>query len=78
LPLLERSLQLGSEVYDQEHSLQLAASQIALASCLLDLHRGNQAPALAAKAKAIQSTYKDLADSFRTPLRRLEARISTR
>jgi hypothetical protein len=78
LPLLERSVQLGSEVYDPQRSLQLAASQIALASCLVDLGRGDQAPALAAQARAIHATYKDLGDQYRKPLRQLEVRLRTR
>jgi hypothetical protein len=78
LPLLERSIQLGSEVYDPQRSLQIAASQIALATGLLDLERGDRAPALVAQAKAIHATYKDLGEQFRNPLRKLEARIRTR
>jgi thioredoxin-like negative regulator of GroEL len=75
-PLLERAVQLGSEVLDPKHSLQLADSEIALASCFLDLGHPDQARPLLLQAKAIQATYKDLGDQFKSPLRKLEARLS--
>jgi serine/threonine-protein kinase len=63
-------------VYDRDLSPALADSQIALAKCLLDLGHRDQARALLAQAKAIHSTYKDLGEQFRKPLRALEARLA--
>ena len=76
LPSLQRAVQLGSEVYDRDRSLQLADSQIALASCLLDLGQDDQARTLLAQATAIHTTHKDIGDQFKSPRRRLEARLS--
>jgi serine/threonine-protein kinase len=76
LPPLQRAVQLGAEVYDRDLSPALADSQIALAKCLLDLGHRDQARALLAQAKAIHSTYKDLGEQFRKPLRALEARLA--
>ena len=75
-PLLERAVQLGSDVLDPQHSLQLADSKIVLAFCLLDLGRRDQAQPLLLQAKAIHASYKDLGDQFKSPLRKLEARMS--
>jgi tetratricopeptide (TPR) repeat protein len=78
LPRLQRAVQLGWEVYDLNRSLILADSQIALASCLLELGRRDQLHALLAQAKAIQSTYKDLSEQYKKPLRELELRLARR
>ena len=78
LPILQRAVQLGSEVYDPERSPALADSQIALAKCQLALGHRDQARALLAQAKAIHSTHKDLGEQFRKPLRELEALLATR
>jgi serine/threonine-protein kinase len=78
LPLLQRAVQLGSEVYDPHQSPALADSKIALAKCLLTLGRRDQTRALLAQAKAIHSTHKDLGEQFRRPLRELEALLATR
>jgi len=77
-PLIERAVQLGSQVLDSQHSLQLADSQIALASCLLDLGRRDQARPLLLQAKAIHASYKDLGEQFKIPLRLTETRIHPR
>jgi tetratricopeptide (TPR) repeat protein len=76
LPLLQRAVQLGEEVYDRSCSPALADSQIALAKCLLDLGRRDQARTLLSRAKEIHSTHKDLGDQFRKPLRELEALLA--
>jgi hypothetical protein len=76
LPQLQRAVLLGSEVYDPERSPDLAGSQVALASCLIELGHRDQARALLAQAKAIHSTHKDLGEQFRKPLRELEARLA--
>jgi tetratricopeptide (TPR) repeat protein len=76
LPLLQRAVQLGSEVYDPDRSPVLADSQVALASCLLESGRRDQARALLAQARAIYSTHPALGEQFRKPLRQLEARLA--
>ncbi len=76
LPQLRRAVQLGSEVYDPACSPVLADSQIALATALLTMGRGEEARALLAQAKAIHTTHKDLGEQFRKPLRELEALVS--
>lgn len=77
LPLLQRAVQLGSEVYDPNRSPALADSQITLASCLLDLGRRDEARVLLAKAKAIQATHTELGEQFKKPLRELERRLAS-
>ena len=76
LPLLQRAVQLGAEVYDPGRSPALADSQIALAKCLAELGHRDQARVLLVQAKAIHSTHKDLGEQFRKPLRELEARLA--
>ncbi len=78
LPLLQRAVQLGPEVYDTSRSPNLADSQIALGICLIDLGRRDEARALLAQAKAIHAAHKDLGEQFRKPLRELEARLASR
>jgi tetratricopeptide (TPR) repeat protein len=74
LPLLERAVTLGSELYDPTRSPILAGSQLALASCLFDLGRRDPARALLASAKAIQATHQELGEQFKKPLRELSQR----
>jgi serine/threonine-protein kinase len=78
LPMLQRAVQIGSDVYDPNRSLELADAQIALAKCLLTLGRRDQARELGALAKAIHATHLDLGEQFRRPLRELEALLSNR
>jgi tetratricopeptide (TPR) repeat protein len=78
LPILQRSVQLGSEVFDTSSSPALADSQVALAECLLTLGRRDEARTLAVKAQAIHATHQDLGEHFRAPLRALEARMRVR
>jgi len=78
LPLLQRAVQLGSEIYDRGHSPALADYQVALAKCLLALGRRDQAQALLVQAKAIHAPYKDLGEQFRRPLRELEGLLVRR
>ena len=73
LPLLQKSVALGKDVYDPEQSPAFADSQIALARCLFLLGRRDQAEPLLAHAKAIHATHKELGDQFREPLRELDA-----
>jgi len=75
LPQLQRAVQLGSEVYDPELSPDLADAKIALALCLLDLGRSEQAHAVGSQAKAIHKANRELGEHYRRPLRQLEARI---
>lgn len=72
LPLLQRTVQLGSEIYDPQSSPAQADAQIALAKCLLALGRRDQAPDLLVHAKAIHSRHKDLGEQFRKPLNDLQ------
>ena len=74
LPLLQRAVQLGSQIYDVDQSPQLADSQIALATCLFNLGRRDEARALLIRAKAIHATHKDLGEQFKKPLRELSQR----
>jgi len=75
LPQLQRAVQLGSEVYDPELSPDLADAKIALALCLLDLGRSEQAHAVGSQAKAIHKANREWCEHYRRPLRQLEARI---
>jgi len=74
MPLLDRAAELSSDLYDPARSPKLADSQIALASCLLGLGRGEQARTLLAGAKAIQATHPELGEQFKKPLRELSQR----
>ncbi len=78
LPLLQRAVRLGSDVYDPDRSPRLAASEIALAQDLVALDRRAEALALLARAKAIHATHKDLGEQYRKPLRELEALLRGR
>ena len=71
---LQQALQLSTELYDPERSPVLADAQVALASCLLQLHRGGEASALLRQARAIHAHYDQLGEHYRHPLRELEAR----
>jgi tetratricopeptide (TPR) repeat protein len=73
-PLLERAVQLASEVYDPERSA-LADAQVALARCELKLGRRGQALGLFAQAKAIHSSHKELGEQHQRPLRELAAEL---
>ena len=76
LPLLERAVQLGSEVYDRERSPALAGAQIALSDCLLALGQRDRAKEMLGRARAIHSTYKELGPHRTKPLHDLESRLS--
>ena len=73
LPLLQRAVEIGKQVYDPKQSLELADSQIALAQCLLAAGRRGQARELLTSAKAIHLVHKDVGEQFQEPLRELEA-----
>jgi serine/threonine-protein kinase len=75
LPLLERAVQLDSEIYDPGHSTALAQAHIALAGCLADLGHLQRARTLLAKAQAVHATHRECGSHLTTPLRRLEARL---
>jgi serine/threonine-protein kinase len=78
LPMLERAVELGGEVYDRDRSPLLAESQIALAWCLAESGRTDGARALLSQAKAIHATHQELGEQFRAPLRALDARLRIR
>jgi hypothetical protein len=73
LPLLQRALQLGLDVYDPHRSPSLAAAEIALAHDLVMLDHRSEALPLLARAKAIHAAHRDLGEQYRKPLRELEA-----
>jgi len=73
LPLLQRAVRLGLEVYDPDRSPRLAGAEIALAMDLVALDRRAEALPLWARAKAIHATHRDLGEQYRKPLRELEA-----
>jgi thioredoxin-like negative regulator of GroEL len=71
LPLLQRSHQLHSELYD-ERSLLTADAKVALAQCFLALGKRDEARALAQQATAIQATHREVGEQLRAPLRTLQ------
>jgi len=73
--LLRHSMELAERIYDPQRSAKLADVQIALADCLLDQDRIEDARVLAARARAIHAAHKELGLHFRQPLRLLEARL---
>ncbi len=76
LPLLQRAVELGSEVYDPARSPALADSEIALGKCLAGMNRTEEARRLLAKARAIHATHKNLGEQFRRPLHDLEKLVA--
>ncbi len=72
LPLLQSAVHLGTEVYDLALSPALADSQVALASCLLELGRPDQARPLLAQARSIHARHRDLGEHHKKPLREAE------
>jgi len=76
LPPLQRAVLLATEVYDRDHSPELADSQIALGSCLVSLGRRNEARTLLARATAIHRTHRELGEHYRKPLRELENELA--
>jgi serine/threonine protein kinase/tetratricopeptide (TPR) repeat protein len=77
LPLLKQAVESSSDLYDREHSLELADAEIALAACLVNLKEQARPRALLAQAKAIGATHKQLGEPFLRSFRDLERRIST-
>jgi tetratricopeptide (TPR) repeat protein len=75
-PMLRQAVALGVEVYDQKLSPELADTYIALAQCLLDLNKRDEARTLFAKAHAIHATHRQLGDQYRKPLTILATRIA--
>jgi tetratricopeptide (TPR) repeat protein len=75
LPLLERAIALTEQDYDVKRSPVLADAQVALAECLLNMKQRDRASGLIARARAIQSTHKELGLQYTTPLRSLEMRL---
>jgi tetratricopeptide (TPR) repeat protein len=78
LPLLQRALRLGLDVYDPDRSPRLAGAEIALAQDLVALDRRAEALPMLARAKAIHATHRDLGEQYRKPLRELEALLRGR
>lgn len=65
----------ASKQYDDSHAPSIAAAQIALANCYLDLGDKAKAQALAEEAHAIHATHKELGPQYREPLKQLETRL---
>jgi serine/threonine-protein kinase len=78
LPVLQQAVQVGSEVFDPDRSLELADSKTALAACLLASGRGAEARALVTQVKAIHAVHPAVGEQFRKPLHDLEARLLQR
>jgi tetratricopeptide (TPR) repeat protein len=76
LPFLKRALDLGADLYDPLQSPRYADAQIALAECLLELRRIEEARKLYAGATAIHVIHKELADRYRKPLQQLKAHLA--
>lgn len=75
LPLLKRAVALGSELYDRDRSMALAAAQVELAECLIDRGEPAQARALMGQATAIYGSHRELGQQFTLRLRDLQHRI---
>jgi hypothetical protein len=77
-PYLRQAVALGAKVFDERSSPDLADAEIALAECLLDLKKINEARALAIAARSIHAQHKKLGDQYRGPLRTLEANLNVK
>jgi serine/threonine-protein kinase len=75
-PMLRQAVRMGTAVYDPRRSPDLAEAHVALAECLLDLNRGEEAKLNATKARTIHATHKELGEQYRKPLRTLESRLA--
>jgi tetratricopeptide (TPR) repeat protein len=75
-PMLRQAVALGVKVYDPKLSPELADTYIALAQCLLDLNKRDEARSYFAKAHAIHATHRQLGDQYRKPLTILATRIA--
>ncbi|HKV79121.1 MAG TPA: protein kinase [Candidatus Sulfotelmatobacter sp.] len=74
LPLLERAVELRQSVFDPI-SPALAAAQIALAECYLDLGDSPRAETLAAASRKALAAHHELSDQYLRPLQHLEKRL---
>jgi serine/threonine protein kinase len=75
-PNLRRAVTMADSLLDSKLSPRLADAQIALAECLLDLNRYDEAIALAARARNIVAKHRQLGDQYRRPLGVLEVRLA--
>jgi tetratricopeptide (TPR) repeat protein len=76
LRLLQRAVDVGVDLYDTDRSAALADAQIALAECLIDLGRFDEAAPLAQRAKAIHATHAQLGEHYTQPLLALQTRLA--
>jgi tetratricopeptide (TPR) repeat protein len=73
--LLRNAVELHAQIYDSASSPWLADAQVALAACLLELNRPDEARALEARARAIDAANVQLGPSHHQPLLDLQARL---
>ena len=73
--LLRNAVELHAQVYDSASSPLLADAQVALADCLLQLNLPDEARALEARARAIDTANAQLGPSHHRPLLDLQARL---
>ena len=76
LPRLQRAVGLGSELYDQEHSLALADAQVALAEGYLELGQRDEAKKSLKQAEAIHAATPNAAERDRSALRAVAAKLA--
>jgi eukaryotic-like serine/threonine-protein kinase len=76
LPLLKQSVELDRQLYDPHLSPILAAAQIDLANCYLDLGQRDAAISPRDDAKQIHAAHPELGEHFKRPMRALEQRLS--
>ena len=74
LPLLQRAVELRESMFDPI-SPALAAAQVALAECYLDLGESSRAEALATAARKALAAHRELSDQYLRPLKDLEKRL---
>jgi tetratricopeptide (TPR) repeat protein len=74
-PLLKRAADLDAQLYDQAVSLELADALVALADCLIDLGRVDEARAAESRARAIHAAHPRLGPQYARPLQALQARL---
>jgi serine/threonine protein kinase len=75
IALLQRAVAVSRELYDPKSSPAIAEAEIALASCLLDAGRREEAKGYLQHAKAIHASHKELGEQYRKPLRQLTVRL---
>jgi serine/threonine protein kinase len=75
LPLLQQSVALDRQLYDPHLSPILAAAEIDLADCYLDLNQRYAAISLRDDARQIHAAHPELGEHFKRPMQALEERL---